>query len=647
MSAPDPKRPLMMMRFRPGHEQPEVWNALFPHLIAGKAAIDEVWFSTGVGFPPLEVHRKNSALMAEHACVLRKEGILPGLQIQTTIGHSDRIISLAGAEGKTWGSYVGVNGEECKYVNCPRQEGFLKYMGEISRIYAQWHPSSVWVDDDLRLYNHDPAMEPCGCHCKDCLALFGREEGKLYSREELAAACKADIELYKRWEKFSIASLQNVIKVIVENFQAVSPETVFGLQHCQNKMRLPVIEAFKACSGKRVGSRPGGGAYSDHNPYALLNKGILISLQIADQQGYETLCQIAPEIESCPRTFTCKTSQGHRIESLYYLALGCDSLSYFILAPDLETQEWYGRELIAPLAAEAPCYKEFIAHNAGTAPGGIGMAVSVNTPRNIADAALPLAGVPFAGCSSLQKGTILTCEAAEKLPGEELEKIFARGCILDGFAAAALQARGLSRLTGGIKSCAIEGSFREYFTDDPLNEELEVKLFSHLGSNRFAFEIPQELSCRVLGVYKDCKMEFQGVASVLFTSPAGGRVALFGHEKLTVEYLSSARVQQLNLAADWVSCETLPLRAVKPVQLLFVPRVTEEGTLRSVTVINPTIGNQRPYEVLLRGVPEEIEAGVFHIPAEPPVKVPLRREGKVCKALLPALGPWAIGWLKI
>ena len=149
MSAPDPKRPLMMMRFRPGHEQPEVWNALFPHLIAGKAAIDEVWFSTGVGFPPLEVHRKNSALMAEHARELRKEGILPGLQIQTTIGHSDRIISLAGAGGKNWGSYVGVNGEECKYVNCPRQEGFLKYMGEISRIYAQWHPSSVWVDDDL------------------------------------------------------------------------------------------------------------------------------------------------------------------------------------------------------------------------------------------------------------------------------------------------------------------------------------------------------------------------------------------------------------------------------------------------------------------------------------------------------------------
>lgn len=647
-AAPDPARPIMMMRLRAGHEKPEVWNALFPELIANKACCDEVWFSTGIGFPPLDVHRENSRLMGEHAEALRREGFIPGLQIQTTIGHSDRIIASAGADGKTWGSYVGVNGEECRFVNCPRQKGFLEYMGEMARIYAQWHPGSVWLDDDLRLFNHHPAMEPCGCYCKDCLALFAREEGTLYTREELISAYSKDPELYRRWEKFCAESLRAICRVIVENFKETSPGTTFALQHCRSLSRLTVFEALKEYSLKRVGSRPGGGAYSDHHPYNILTKGIDISLQIADQQGYETLSQIAPEIESCPRTFTCKTSHGHRLESLFYLAMGCDSLSYFIMDPRLETPEWYGRELLAPLAAEAACYREYIRHNEGTFPAGIGIAANAGIRPLINDAALPLLGVPFAGCSPMQKGTILTESAAGLLAPDELEKIFARGCILDGFAAAALEKRGLSSLTGGIKTLSVPGGwFPEYFTDDPINAGVSVPLFSHLGTNRFAFEVPETLEARIAGIYRDNQGNAHGNATLLFTAPAGGRCALFGYERLTIEYLSTARVRQLNQAADWVSHETLPVRAAEPAQLLFVPRTAADGVLRSITVVNPTIGIQRPCTLLLRHVPAGVTEAEFFIPGEEAVKLPLCREGNICRITLPSLPGWAIGWVRI
>ena len=188
----------MIIRLRSGQEKPEVWERLFPQLLKAKACCDEVWFSTGVGIPLLEKHRKRSKYMAEHAKVLRANGIIPSLQIQATLGHGDDITAAAGAEGKMWGSYVGVNGEQCKYINCPRQKGFLDYFRELSHIYAQWHPGSVWIDDDLRLHNHAPAMAPCGCYCQECLELFGQKEGRSFTREELVAAYKEDPELFSR-----------------------------------------------------------------------------------------------------------------------------------------------------------------------------------------------------------------------------------------------------------------------------------------------------------------------------------------------------------------------------------------------------------------------------------------------------------------
>lgn len=645
--SPDPERPLMMMRLRSGHEKPEVWNRLFPQLCRTKACCDEVWFSTGVGVPTLEKHRQRSEYMALCARELRETGIIPSLQLQSTLGHSDDIIASAGASGKTWSSYVGVNGEQCRYVSCPRQKGFLEYFREVAKIYAQWHPGSVWIDDDLRLHNHKPAMQPCGCYCPDCLEIFGREEGVLYTREELVSAYREDPALYKRWENFGIRSLSQVAEVVVKAFLEISPETRFGLQHCLHLMRLPVIEALKKHSRSRVGSRPGGGAYCDFNPAGILDKGILLSMEIRDQQKYDTLSQICPEIESCPRTMTCKTSRGHRLESLYYLAMGHDSLSYFIMDPALETPEWYGRELLEPLAAESPCYKAYIRHNENTFASGIGVAARVGAVPGIEQAGLAVGGTAFGGCADSCSAFILWGTAAEKLSEEELEKIFAKGCILDGYAAAALQERGLNHLMGGIRVNEIQIASSEYYTSDPLNHGFETRYHSPLNKRRFAFEIPEGLKVRIPGVYRDNEESFQGNATVLFESASGSRCALLGYEGLCIHYISSDRVRQLNRIADWVSKETLPVLPEEPAQCIIVPRVTEKNLLRSVLFLNPTIGSQKEKVFLLRGVPESVTAGEFCIPGEAPVKVGFLHENGFCKISLPALSAWNTGWLKI
>lgn len=99
--------------------------------------------------------------------------------------------------------------------------------------------------------------------------------------------------------------------------------------------------------------------------------------------------------------------------------------------------------------------------------------------------------------------------------------------------------------------------------------------------------------------------------------------------------------------ADWVSGGTLPVFPAHPVQCLLIPRITEDGILHSVTALNPTIGNQSAFEVMLRGVPQNISEAEFLIPGEGRIRVSLRHSRKGCKAILPALAPWGIGWLKI
>ncbi|MCQ2380667.1 MAG: hypothetical protein MJ025_07090, partial [Victivallaceae bacterium] len=263
VSGPSPDRPLMIQRFSQGQELPGTWERTLSGLEANRACADEVWFSNGTCFPSLERHAEQARRMAKCAADLRAIGIVPSLQIQATIGHGDNPrFTAEDMAGRTWGGYVGKNGEVCKQGNCPRQEGFLSYLREMSELYAAWHPGSVWIDDDLRMNNHAPAMSDGGCHCETCVGLFSKREGRRYTRESLVAACAADPELAKRWTDFGTESLAGVAGAIADGFHRISPETRIGLQHNKIPERVAIFRKLQENTGMRSASRPGGYDYT-------------------------------------------------------------------------------------------------------------------------------------------------------------------------------------------------------------------------------------------------------------------------------------------------------------------------------------------------------------------------------------------------
>ena len=393
--------PLMMIRLRGPHTADDAqWAKTFKVLRENRPACDEVWFSTGIGFPKMARHIEHVKRLARYAEQLRSAGIVPSLQFQATLGHSDGLTEIEGAEGKEWGGFTGRGGTECRYCNCPRQKGFLAYVREMARLYASFRPGSVWIDDDLRIAGHAPGSPWekakggwIGCWCSTCIAAFNAETGGVWTRKSLDAAMAGDAALFDRWERFSFEGIAEVARAIAEETRKVSPETRLAYQHgaYRNDSQLAVYRAMREATGLPLGARPGGGAYFDYNPNDQMVKAFNAVRQrrcLGDPEWIGAWC---PEIETYPRAFASRTAQGLLNEAFVNLACGMNCLSFLIMDTRYETDEWYGENLLAPLAAAKPLLAAFRRHNAGALPAGLSDATT-KTPEALYRFAL--AGVP-------------------------------------------------------------------------------------------------------------------------------------------------------------------------------------------------------------------------------------------------------------
>ena len=394
--------PFLMLRLRaPETDDARTWEETRAAIAAHPGCCDEVWFSSGIDFPPLDVHRERAAKQARAASDCRALGIHPGLQVQATLGHGDGF-AATNAPPLAWGAFTGERGVACKSCGCPRQKALLDYFEDVGRIYGAWQPSSVWVDDDLRVSNHRPATEKSrfpGCWCETCLADFSAREGRTWTREALCAAMAKDAALAARWQKFSFESIAEVARRIAKGVHAVSPQTRMGYQHGYDGSGLQtlVYKAMADETGLSVRSRPGGGAYYDHNPYLQLSKAYLLARQRATLGEAPYIEQCCPEIESWPRKFANRTPRGVLLEAIENLALGMDSVSMLITDSRFESMDWYGRTFFKAIAANRALLKGYADANRGTQPAGL-LVEGRDPQRTEATAGIPLVNCDRAVC---------------------------------------------------------------------------------------------------------------------------------------------------------------------------------------------------------------------------------------------------------
>lgn len=372
------QRPVLLFRLNSDHTINDVkWADLLSNIQQHPDCCDEVWFSTGVSMPSLEVHKEHLEKLKLAKLELEKLGISTSLQIQMTIGHGDATGVNESWEAKQWTGWTGSTGVECVRCNCPRQEGFLKYMGDIASLYAELQPRIVWIDDDLRYDNHIPATKGSriGCWCDKCVSEFGAENGREWTRESLDKAMAADADLAQKWKEFSIESLVRVARVIAEQTHAVSPQIKMGYQKTFWSSDVMVVDAIikelAEVSGQKVAYRPGGSAYYDkYHPAAQIVKSMDAARFMHLLGNPDCVDSWCPEVESYPRHYGSRTAQSVLLEGFTALGYGLDAVSVFVIDRGQEDPELQARSMFGPLAEGAEVLKAYAYANEGTQVAG-------------------------------------------------------------------------------------------------------------------------------------------------------------------------------------------------------------------------------------------------------------------------------------
>ena len=654
--------PFSAIRLRkPQTDSAKLWEETFEQFSKYRAGVDEVWFSTGISFPMMSEHRANAARLAAASDQLRGIGILPSLQIQSTIGHGDAFTRYADNSGLRWQTYVSADGAVAETLNCPRAPAFLGYMREMSAAYAAaMRPYSVWIDDDIRIVGHhagdNQSNSGWGCHCEHCLEVFAAREGKARTREQLVAEMKADAALAARWRAFAFEGEAALVRAIGDAVHAASPDTRMCQQQpgaCFPEHRA-LYEAHHAATGLPVGMRPGAGAYYDHDPRAQIDKAYGLALQVDTVGPPPFVDRICPEIETCPRSFACRTGRGVLLEALECLSQGMNSISALAIDAGFETPQWYGGEILAPLARNAGMLKRYVAASDGATRSGygvegapIGFGLPGTPPSALQTASLPLRPLVPGAASSLAR---IVCGAAvaraQAEGGDAMRRLLAEDLLLDGEAADALCRAGFGA-EAGLSGCRrFTGSLRERLVGGFVCGERRANETPVCGASFF---LSPADGARVVGEYFSDANEkpMFGVAATAFETPEGRRRVVFGHAAFTssMRVSSGARILQMHRLADWASHGRSPVVLETPTRSFVQPRVRADGTLASVVFVNASIGATSPVRLRLRGVPAWAARAIWSALDADDVALPLSRSGTDTTVELPPVPAWTGGYL--
>jgi hypothetical protein len=643
--------PFSAVRLRkPQTDSQETWSRTFAQFAKHRAAVDDVWFSSGICFPKMDEHRAAAGRLAKAADQLRSVGIRPSLQVQATIGHGDSFTRYADNSGMIWQGYVSANGAVARGCNCFRAPAFLAYMKEMSALYAAaMRPYSVWIDDDIRVRSHGgPGW---GCHCEYCLGEFAKKEGRRRTRVQLVAEMEKDAALAARWRAFAFEGEAALARTIAEAVHAASPETRMCQQQpgmCYPEHRS-LYEAAHAATGLPVGMRPGAGAYFDHDPRDQIEKAYYLALQIDIIGRPPFIDRICPEIETCPRSFSCRTGQGVLLEALENLSQGMNSISALMIDAGFETPERYGDELLAPLARNSAMMKRYVAHNGDAARCGYGF--TGTPPTALLTASLPLRPLVDGARSDLARiVTVSAARRAVEAGKDAVERLLSEDVLVDGAAADVLFSAGFGAELGLAGCVRANGHLRERFLPLPVNAGFRARETPVNG--RTFFLVPAAGAAAVSEYYSDANAvmpHLHGVAAVMFERGDGRRRVVFGHDAFTsaMAKASGDRMMQMHRLCDWASHGRSPVLLETPARAFVQPRVRGDGTLASVVFIHAGIGSVGPVKMRLRGVPAGVKKALWSALDCADVELDVSRDGADAVVSLPPVSAWTGGYLML
>lgn len=294
-------------------------------------SIDEVIVKTDAeefshGIPTLEWLMKYMPMLTRARDGLRANGVEFSINPWVTVGHLDRGRDLRETfPDFTW--MVGHDGTEPHASACPLSAGWRNHTIKLWQLYASLEPNVIWIEDDIRTFNHLPARY--GCFCQLHMSTFSERIGEKVTREQLVAALLQPgppHQWREAWLDFQRHCIEDTCGVLADAVYEVSPNTYMGLMSsgpdCHNiegrdwKRLAEVLGR-----GKPIYSRPTLGGYSETS-LDLLYYGA------AEIKRTRFVCPPGTieqtEIENIPSTGYSKSAAFTFLQIAMSVSHGCD-----------------------------------------------------------------------------------------------------------------------------------------------------------------------------------------------------------------------------------------------------------------------------------------------------------------------------------
>lgn len=647
---------------------------------------DEVWLATAYGFPPLSVHREMAEKLATVADKLRDAGLRVSLQISNTIGHGQymaaRDCSGLVYDGSPVRNIVGPDGTVSRYTFCwndPVMRGYVRE--EIAAYVEKIRPHTVWIDDDLRADGHSPVRY--GCFCDDCLARFNRENGTAFTREALAHEINyGDTAIRRAFVAQLREGIADFTYDVYSTIHSICPDCYAGLQNGPHGYtggdHVYIYDAMRRATGLPPKSRPGGGAYNDHNPTVFLSK--LNDLTWQNARLPADVTEIRPEIESLPDVPYGKSIAGTVFETTLYLAGGATAMSYAIMMNDYEDMDWHG-EMLAAFARQRPYWERLARASEGTIRGGLSLCMGrqmwarpchegdgdfawVMEPIGASDLFRPF-GVSVTFDTPANPVYLLHSSHVSCLTDDEIRQLLSAPVITSGDVLIALEARGFGDCFSASAQPISTAQLHETFTDHPINAAYTAAapgVSRQRWAQTYFFSEGQAIRDRAnnigptepLGYYasdSDAAVPAfpgeehpYGCADAIVSTSEGARWAVFGHNPWN-NVVSYRRRSQILAAADYISDSALTAMLETPIKAALMPREDKEGRLTSVSVVNVTVGESGTMLLRLRrpALAEGQTSVTFCAQTAAPQALPLLRDGEDFLVTMPSLPAWSVG----
>lgn len=638
-----------------------------------KGSCDEVWFATEYGFPPLSKHEEVMHQIKSAAKKFRSEGIGVSLQLSNSIGHgkymSSKDCSGLIYDGSPVENMVGHNGTVANYCFCWRGKHFRDYLIKELEIYSQIKPDVIWIDNDFRASNHAPVA--FGCFCDNCINEFNGKYKYNFKRESLVNEfLHGNINVRADYIEFIRDGLSSLMYEIGSVIHKLSPKTALGLQYAPHGAYTGygydyLFDAMKKSTGHIPLSRPGGGAYNDHNPNIFLEKACSLNWLNSTLPNYvECKC---PEIENLPFVAFGKSPAGTAFESSYYFANGNTDMSYSMIMHVTEPMEWHDEEFKL-FAAHRKYWEKLSEYNKRTHQSGINYYMSHNictkkllenesiedlNREYISGASLWLRdSIPLSFDTQNQNVTLLHPETAKDLSKDEVEYLLGKNVITDGETIEILSNKGINF---GITAIQISESdilkIKENLTShkvNPTDFTCWNSSFFTEGRNNVYYFTPGTSVPEILGTYTiqsenhildDISIK-ESIAECILKTDNGGTWAILGYAPWKGIISLAKRNQILNIA-DYISEHSLSARLNTPLQSVLLPRTNSDGKTEAVSVVNCTVGKSGPLELILRA-PASTNF-VFMSQTISETAIDCIQSGNDYILTLPSIDAWSVG----